>query len=447
MPPERLPPHNIEAEQSVLGSLLIDSDAIIRIAPFLRQEDFYREAHGIIYAAVLELHERREPADFITLTDALDRRAQLEQVGGAAYLTSLLNIVPTAIHVEHYARIVDRTATLRRLIDGATRIAALAYDSADADADEALDRAEQIIFSIAERRLSRDLTPIQTVLREYYERIGYLYEHQGEMVGIPSGFTKLDRLLGGMQRADLLILAARPGIGKTSLALSIAANAARRFRQRVAIFSLEMSNEQVVQRLVSAETGIDSQRLRTGQLTPDEWPRLEHAIHTLSGMAIFLDDTPALSTMEMRTKSRRLAAEHGVDLVILDYLQLMQGERHTENRVQEISSISRALKGLARELNVPVLAVSQLSRAVESRQDKVPMLSDLRDSGSIEQDADVVMFIYRDEVYNSETDRPNIAELHIAKHRNGPTGVVPLYFRNELAQFLEVEMRKEVLEY
>lgn len=447
MPPERPLPHNIEAEQSVLGSLLIDSDAIIRIAPFLRPEDFHREAHKIIYAAILELHERREPADFITLTDALERRGQLEQAGGAAYLTSLLNIVPTAIHVEHYAHIVDRTATLRRLIEGATRIAALAYESADADADEALDRAEQIIFSIAERRLSRDLTPIQEVLREYYERIGYLYEHQGEMIGIPSGFAKLDRLLGGMQRADLLILAARPGIGKTSLALSMAANAARRFRQRVAIFSLEMSNEQIVQRLVSAETGIDSQRLRTGQLTAEEWPRLEHAIRTLSGMAIFLDDTPAITTMEMRTKARRLAAEYGVDLIIVDYLQLMQGDRRSENRVQEISSISRALKGLARELNVPVLACSQLSRAVESRQEKIPMLSDLRDSGSIEQDADVVMFIYRDEVYNSETDRPNIAELYIAKHRNGPTGVVPLYFRNELAQFLEVEMRKEVLEY
>ena len=447
MPPERPLPHNIEAEQSVLGSLLIDSDAIIRIAPFLRPEDFHREAHKIIYAAILELHERREPADFITLTDALERRGQLEQAGGAAYLTSLLNIVPTAIHVEHYAHIVDRTATLRRLIEGATRIAALAYESADADADEALDRAEQIIFSIAERRLSRDLTPIQEVLREYYERIGYLYEHQGEMIGIPSGFAKLDRLLGGMQRADLLILAARPGIGKTSLALSMAANAARRFRQRVAIFSLEMSNEQIVQRLVSAETGIDSQRLRTGQLTAEEWPRLEHAIRTLSGMAIFLDDTPAITTMEMRTKARRLAAEYGVDLIIIDYLQLMQGDRRSENRVQEISSISRALKGLARELNVPVLACSQLSRAVESRQEKIPMLSDLRDSGSIEQDADVVMFIYRDEVYNSETDRPNIAELYIAKHRNGPTGVVPLYFRNELAQFLEVEMRKEVLEY
>jgi len=447
MPPERLPPHNVDAEQSVLGSLLIDGDAIIRIAPFLRPEDFYRQAHGAIYGAIVELHDRREPADFITLTDTLERRGQLDQVGGAPYVASLLSAVPTAIHVEHYGRIVERTATLRRLIDAATRIAALAYDSPDADADDTLDRAEQIVFSIAERRLTRELVPIQEVLRAYYERIGYLYEHQGEVVGTPTGFAKLDRLLGGMQKSDLLILASRPGVGKSSLALTVAANAARRFRQRVAIFSLEMSNEQVVARLVAAESGIDSQRLRQGQLTPEEWPRLERAVQGLGGLAVFLDDTPGISTGELRTKARRLAAEHGVDLIIVDYLQLMQGDHHSENRVQEISSISRALKGLARELNVPVLACSQLSRAVESRQDKVPMLSDLRDSGSIEQDADIVMFIYRDEIYNSETDRPNIAELHIAKHRNGPTGVVPLYFRSELAQFLEVEMRKEVLDY
>jgi len=444
---ERLPPHNIEAEQSVLGSLLIDPDAIIRVAPFLRPEDFYRQAHGAIYEAILELHERREPSDFITLTDELQRRAQLDKVGGAAYLTSLLNVVPTAIHVEHYARIVERNATLRRLIDAATRIAALAYDASDADANEVVDRAEQILFSVAERHLSRDLTPIQEVLRQYFERIGYLYEHQGEMIGIPTGFSKLDLLLGGMQRADLLILAARPGMGKTSMALTITNNAARRFRQRVAVFSLEMSNEQVVQRLVSAETGIDSQRLRTAQLTEAEWLRVEHAISNLSGLPVFLDDTPAITTTELRTKARRLAAEYGVDLIIVDYLQLMQADRRSENRVQEISNISRALKSLARELNVPVLAISQLSRAVESRQDKHPMLSDLRDSGSIEQDADVVMFIYRDEVYNPETERPNIAEVIVAKHRNGPTGLVPLFFRQELAQFLEVEMRKEVLDF
>jgi replicative DNA helicase len=447
MAAERLPPHNIEAEQSVLGSLLIDPDAVIRIAPFLRPDDFYRQAHGVIYSAILELHERREPADFVTLTDALERRVQLEQVGGAAYLTSLLNVVPTAVHVEYYARIVERNAVLRRLIDAATRIAGLAYDSPEADADDAVDKAEQILFAVAERRLTRDVTPIQEVLREYYERIGYLYAHQGELIGVPTGFTKLDRLLGGMQKSDLVIVAARPGVGKTSLLLSMALNAARRFRQRVAIFTLEMSKEQIAQRLVASETGIDSQRLRTGALTPEEWPRFEHAINTLNGLTMFFDDTPAISTTELRTKVRRLAAEYGLDLVMIDYLGLMQTSSKSENRVQEISAISRALKNLAREVNIPVLAASQLSRALESRQDKRPMLSDLRDSGSIEQDADVVMFIYRDQVYNPETDQPNIAELIVAKHRNGPTGMVPLYFRNELAQFLEVEVRKEVLDY
>ncbi|MHB0877098.1 MAG: replicative DNA helicase [Anaerolineae bacterium] len=447
MAAERLPPQNIEAEQSVLGSLLIDPDAVIRIAPFLRPDDFYRQTHGVIYAAILELHERREPADFVTLTDALDRRAQLEQVGGASYLTSLLNVVPTAIHVEFYARIVERNAVLRRLIDAATRIATLAYDSPEADADDAVDKAEQILFSVAERRLTRDVTPIQEVLREYYERIGYLYTHQGELVGVPTGFTKLDRLLGGMQKSDLVILAARPGVGKTSLLLSMALNAARRFRQRIAVFTLEMSKEQIAQRLVASETGIDSQRLRTGSLTEDEWPRFEHAISTLNGLTMFFDDTPAISTTELRTKVRRLAAEYGIDLVMVDYLGLMQTSSKSENRVQEISAISRALKNLAREVNIPVVAASQLSRALESRQDKRPMLSDLRDSGSIEQDADVVMFIYRDQVYNPDTDQPNIAELIVAKHRNGPTGMVPLYFRNELAQFLEVEVRKEVLDY
>ncbi|NPV06340.1 MAG: replicative DNA helicase [Anaerolineae bacterium] len=447
MPPERLPPQNVEAEQSVLGSILIDPDAIIRVAPFLRPDDFYREAHAIIYAAILALHERREPADFVTLSDELERRGQLDQVGGAAYLTTLLNSVPTAIHIEHYAHIVERNSTLRRLIDAASRIAGLAYDSEEADANEVVDRAEQILFSISERRLSRELVPIQEVLRAYYERIGYLYAHQGEMIGVPSGFAKLDRLLGGMQRSDLLILAARPGVGKTSLLLGIAAAAARRFRQRVAIFSLEMSNEQIVQRLVAADTGIESQRLRTGRLTAEEWPRLEHSVSSLAGLSVFMDDTPALTTSEFRTKCRRLAAEHGVDLITVDYLQLMQGDHRTENRVQEISAISRTLKQVARELNVPVLAASQLSRAVESRHDKRPMLSDLRDSGSIEQDADVVMFIYRDEMYNPDTDQPNIAELIVAKHRNGPTGTVPLFFRSELAQFLEVEMRVEPLDY
>ncbi len=447
MPAERLPPQNVAAEQSVLGSILIDPDAIIRVAPFLRPDDFYREAHGMVYSAMLALHERREPSDFVTLSDELERRGELEQIGGAAYLTTLLNSVPTAIHVEHYAHIVERNSILRRLIDVASQIAGLAYDSEESAADHVVDRAEQLLFAVSERRLSRDLTPIQEVLRAYYERIGYLYAHQGEMIGVPSGFIKLDRILGGMQRSDLLILAARPGVGKTSLLLGLAATAARRYKQRVAIFSLEMSNEQIVQRLVAADTGIDSQRLRTGEITADEWPRLEHTRTSLGSLSIHLDDTPAITTSEFRTKCRRMAAEHGVDLILVDYLQLMVGDRRVENRVQEISGISRALKQVARELNVPVLAASQLSRAVETRSDKRPMLSDLRESGSIEQDADVVMFIYREDMYNTESEHPNLAELIVAKHRNGPTGTVPLYFKPEQAKFLEVEMRAEALDY
>ncbi len=443
---DRLPPQNIEAEQSVLGSLLIDSDAIIRLAPFLRAEDFYRETHSLIYQAILDLHERREPADFITLCDELDRRNQLEEVGGAAYLTSLINAVPTSIHVEYYAHIVERAAILRRLITAAGQIASIAYEEAE-DVDEVVDRAEQILFGVSERRISRDLVPIKQILGEYYDRIEYLHQHRDEPLGIPTGFNKVDRLLGGFQRSDMIIIAGRPSMGKTSLTLSIALNAAKKFNQQVAIFSLEMSGEQVVQRLISAETGIDSQRLRLGQIEDDEWPLFAQATGILSDMSLYIDDTPALSALEMRTKARRLHAEHGLDLIVVDYLQLMRGDHRAENRVQEISSISRALKALARELKVPVVAVSQLSRAVESRQDKRPILADLRESGALEQDADVVIFIYRDVMYHPDTEQPNIAELLVAKHRNGPTGKVPLYFQSELAKFNEVELRYEELEF
>jgi len=442
---ERLPPQNIEAEQSVLGSLLIDSEAVVRVASFLRPEDFYRRAHSLIYQAILDLHERREPADFVTLCDELERRGQLEEVGGAAYITSLINAVPTALHVEHYARIVERTAILRRLLSAATEIASLAYEEAK-DVDEVVDRAEQIIFGVSQRRLRRDLMPIKQVLEEYFERIDYLHRHKGQFIGVPTGFSQLDKLLGGLQRSDLIVVAGRPGMGKSSLALSIAHNAAKRFGQRVAIFSLEMSAEQVVQRLVAAETGIEIQRLRLGDIRDEEWPRFVQATGILSDTMIFIDDTPAISAMELRTKARRLHAEHGLDLIIVDYLQLMRGDSRSENRVQEISYISGSLKALARELNVPVLALSQLSRAVEQRQDKRPILSDLRESGSIEQDSDVVMFIYREEMYNPDTEKQNIADIIVAKHRNGPTGQVPLYFRKEVAQFVEVELLRQELD-
>jgi replicative DNA helicase len=442
---ERLPPQNIEAEEAVLGALLIDPDAIIRVATLLKPIDFYREKNGWIYDATLALHERREPIDFLTVCDELDRREQLDEIGGPGFITSLINAVPTSIHAEHYARIIERTATRRRLIEAAGEIAGLAYQEAD-DVNEVVDRAEQVLFGVSERRIARELVPIRQVLSAYYDRIEYLTRHRGEMIGVPTGFTDLDRLLGGLQRSDMVILAARPSVGKTSLALSVAHNAAKRFRQRVAFFSLEMSSEQVVQRLISAETGINSQRLRRGEIAQDEWGRFMKAASDLSESLFYIDDTPGISALELRTKARRLHAEVGVDLLVVDYLQLMRGDFRSENRVQEISSISRALKALARELNVPVLALSQLSRGVEARTDKRPILSDLRESGALEQDADVVMFIYRDELYNENTERKNIADIMVAKHRNGPTGTVALFFKKELAQFLEAEVRRKEID-
>jgi len=444
--PNKLLPQNIEAEEAVLGALLIDPDAIIRVATFLQASDFHVQRHGMVYQAILDLHERREPADLVTLTDELERREQLSQVGGPAFLTGLINATPTSIHVEYYARIVERTAVLRRLIDAAGQIAKLAYQDMD-DVDEVVDRAESIIFGVSEKRVSRDLVPIRQALDDFYDRIEYLREHQGEIIGIPTGLADLDKLLGGFQRSDLVIIAGRPGMGKTSLALSIALQAARRWNKRIGIFSMEMSNEQVVQRLVSAETGIDSQRLRLGAIHDDEWPTFFQATSLLSTTQIFIDDTPAISALEMRTKARRLHAEHGLDMIIVDYLQLMRGDLHSENRVQEISFISRSLKALARELNVPVVALSQLSRAVEARADRRPMLSDLRESGSIEQDADVVVFVYRDDMYDPDTEFPNIAELRVAKHRSGPTGIFSVYFKKELAQFVDLEVRRESLDY
>ena len=442
---DRMMPHNVEAEESVLGSLLIDPDAIFKVAAFLAPSDFYIERNGWVYEAILALHDRREAVDFVTLCDELERSDRLEEVGGAAYISKLINVVPTSIHVEYYGRIVERAAIRRRLIRAAGEIAALAYQEAE-DVDEVVDRAEQILFGVSQRRLARDLVPIRQVISEYYDRIDYLYRHGDEFIGVPTGFPRIDRLLGGLQRSDLVIVAGRPAMGKTSLALNIANNAAIK-NQRIAIFSLEMSNEQLVQRLIASETGISSHRLRTGKLKEDEWSKFAQATSILSDQHIFVDDTPSISAMQMRTKCRRLHAEHGLDLIIVDYLQLMQGDHRSENRVQEISYISRMLKSLARELNVPVLAASQLSRAVEQRHDKRPLLSDLRESGSIEQDADIVMFIFRDEVYNPETPMKNIAEIIVSKHRHGPTGTVELFFEKELTRFRELERDRVDLEF
>jgi replicative DNA helicase len=379
-------PANIEAERAVLGSLLIDQDAIIKVASFLRPQDFFRERHAWLYDAMLSLNERHEPLDYVTLVDELERREQLDDVGGPAYITDLVNSTPSAMSVDHYASIVERTAVLRRLISAASKIAELAYDERQ-DVATVVDRAEQIIFGVSESRIHRDLTPVRAIMSNVVDQIDFLARNQGTLMGVPTGFSMLDRMLGGFQKSDLIILAGRPGMGKSSLAISVAQNAAKLHDTRVAIFSLEMSNEQMVQRLLAMETGIDSHRLRLGQIYDEEWPILLEAANRLAQTSIFIDDTPAASVNEIRTKARRLFAEHGLDLILIDYMQLMSGQAgRNENRQQEISYISRSLKGLARELNVPVLALSQLSRAVESRADKRPMLSDLRESGCLTGD-------------------------------------------------------------
>src|SRR5438270_2909682 len=438
---EKLLPQNIEAECGVLGSIIIDPEAIVQVADFLHSDDFYRDAHRTIYEVILQLYEQREPADVITISDELERRNKLEEVGGASYITSLINQVPTSGNVEYYGRIVERTSILRRLIHAAGQIAAIAYE--EGDADIALDKAEQLIFNISQRHARSDFTHMRDVLAEYMNKLDKLHERRGTIVGVPTGFTDLDRITGGLQKSDLIVLAARPGIGKTSMALSLAHNAALKYHNSIAVFSLEMSKDQLAQRLLSMDAHIDQQRLRTGIIEDDEWDRIVYAMDTLSESNIWIDDTAGISTMEMRSKARRLQAEHGIDLIIVDYLQLMQatiGGKRNENRVQEISEISRSLKGLARELNVPVLALAQLSRAVESRQSKVPQLSDLRESGSIEQDSDIVMFIYRDDLYNQDSEKKNIADIIIAKHRNGPIGEISLYFQASQTRFRDLEL-------
>ena len=435
---ERLPPHNLEAEQSVLGSLLIDRDAIIKVASFLKPEDFYLNANGLIYGAVLDLYNRREPTDMITLSDELTRRVQYDQAGGLAYLSSLLSAVPTAVHVEYYARIVERTATLRRLIDAGTQVVDIGFRDG-IDTEEALDAAERAIFDVSQRRQTKDWTSMGEVLDKFFDQIDYLQQHRGDVVGVATGYSDMDQMTGGLQRSDLIILAARPSMGKTSLALGMAYGAAVVHKRTVGIFSLEMSAEQLVQRILSMETGVDSHRLRLGQIDDNEWDRISRAFGRLSEAPIYVDDSSSSSIMDVRSKARRLQAEQGLDLIIVDYLQLMSGRR-TDNRVQEISEISRGLKGLARELNVPVVALSQLSRAVESRADHRPMLSDLRESGSIEQDADIVMFIYREDKYEEESEKKGIAEIIIAKHRNGPVGSVNLRFFDRTARFADLEL-------
>lgn len=427
-------PQSREAEEAVIGAVMINPEAYYDVASFLRADDFYIHRHKWIWETFTRLQERRTPIDFLTVSEELDQLGQLAEVGGPAYLTSLINNVPTSLHAEHYGRIVEATAIRRRMLTAANEIAKLAYQQ-ESSVDTVMDEAEKVVFGVSERRTTRDLQPIQDVLSEYYDRIDQIISRGDEGVGVPTGFTDLDRLLGGLQPSDLLIIAGRPGTGKTAFMLSAAKNAALTRQKHVAIFSLEMSNEQLVQRLISQQTGIDSQRLRTGKLTDEEWPLFTHAIEVLSDTRIFLDDTPALTPLQLRTKCRRLHAEFHLDLVLVDYIQLMSSGMRSENRVQEVSYISRNMKVLARELEVPVLAAAQLSRAVEQRTDKEPQLSDLRESGSLEQDADIVMFIHRPELYDTDTLMKNVAQIKVAKHRNGPTGNVELIFRSNIAKF------------
>lgn len=427
-------PHSREAEEAVIGAVLINPEAYYEVAQFLKADDFYFHRNQYIWNAYVRLNERRAPIDFLTVSEELEQMGYLSEIGGAAYLTALINNVPSSLHADAYGHIVEETAIRRKMLEAANKIAKLAYQE-DLGIEAVMDDSEKAIFGVSERRLTRDLQTIQQVLGDYYDRIGQLAARDEEIFGVPTGFIDLDRLLGGLQPSDLLIVAGRPGQGKTGFLLSVAKNAAQQFKKKVAIFSLEMSNEQLVQRIIAQETGIDMQRLRTGKLQDDEWPLFTQSLETLGNTRIFLDDTPAITPIQLRTKCRRLHMEFGLDLVIVDYLQLMGGDSRVDNRVQEVSYISRNLKVLARELNVPVFAAAQLSRAVEQRSDKRPVLSDLRESGSLEQDADIVMFIYRPDQYEQDTVKQNLAEIMIAKHRNGPVGSVELVFRKNLAKF------------
>lgn len=457
---ERQMPSNVEAEQAVLGSLLLDGEAITHIVGFLRAPDFYLEKHRWIYEAIWDLQEHREPIDFLSVTSALDAREQLALVGGAAYITSLLNAVPTAAHVEHYARLVEYASLERKLIQASTEIAELAYDG-EVEIQDKIERAEKLVFDVAQHRETRDLISVRRAVDGWADRIERLREHEADLLGVPSGFVDLDKTLGGLQKSDLIIVAARPGAGKTSFGLSIAYNVAVRSHKRVAIFSLEMSAAQLVERLIAqvadAEASkfpgdferlrVDSQKLRIGDVTEEQYIILAKAMGELSQAHIYIDESSLITPLEIRSKARRLAAElGGLDLIIVDYLQLMNDRGRSENRVQEMSNISRQLKFIARDLDVPVLAVSQLSRAVESRNDKRPQLSDLRESGSIEQDADVVVMIYREKSYYPtleswqrafpNKDYPeNIADIIVAKHRHGPTSEFKMYFDDKRAKF------------
>ena len=436
--PERVPPQNIEAEQAVLGAMLIKKEAIAEVQEILQPDDFYREAHRIVYEAMVQLQNNDEAVDLVTLTEQLRKSEQLDKIGGLAFITQLANAVPTAANVVYHAKIVKEKAELRSLINAATAIASAAYED-NTDVENIMDDAEKKILAVANRQNGGAFESMKSIVMRTFERINVLYESKGGLTGISSGFKDLDKLTAGLQKSDLILVAARPSMGKTAFTLNIASYVGTH-GGKVAFFSLEMSKEQLMQRMLCAEGGIDATKLRTGQLDTQEWNKLVHVADTLSRAPIYIDDTAGITVMELRSKARRLKAEHGLDLIIIDYLQLMQGRpsKNGDNRQQEISEISRSLKALARELDVPVIALSQLSRSVESRQIKKPMLSDLRESGSLEQDADIVMFLYREYYYDKDTENKNITDIIVAKHRNGPVDTISLFFQKEYTKFRDL---------
>lgn len=433
----RIPPQNIEAEQSVLGSMLLSREAIIEVSEILRPEDFYKESHKKLFDIIMEMFEKDIPVDLVTVVDELRKRDMLEVVGGIEYLASLTSSIITTANVSYYAKLIKEKATLRRLIEASSEIMELSYQ--EDDVETVLDIAEQKIFDIAQGRNTTTFSSMKDILMDTFYKIEELYKNKGKLTGIPSGFPDLDAKTAGFQPSDFILIAARPSMGKTSFALNIAQNAALLTGLPVAIFSLEMSKEQLVTRLICSTANIDSQKLRTGNLDEEDWMKLAAAMTPLSKAPIYIDDTPGVTVMDIRAKARRLKLEKGLGLVMIDYLQLMQGRGRAENRQQEISEISRSLKSLARELNVPVITLSQLSRAPETRSDHRPVLSDLRESGAIEQDADIVMFLYRDDYYHKDSEKKNIAEVIIAKHRNGPTGVVELLWLAQYTKFVSLD--------
>lgn len=444
-PPKNLPPQNTDAEASLLGAVLIDSDAIVKVADIVRPGDFYDERHAHIYEAVLKLYEKHSPIDVLTLSDQLKNSGMLDIVGGASYLTELTNFVPTATHADRYAEIIAQKSTRRRLIKASQSITALGFDESQS-LQELIETAETELFQVSQNHIKQDIHSIENILSESFDRLDELHKDKGKLRGVSTGYKDLDGMLAGLQRSDLFILAARPSMGKTAFVLNLAHNVAVKAEQPVLVFSLEMGKEQLVDRMLARESGVDAWALRTGNLTDDDFEKISHAMGTLSEAQIYIDDTPGITVSDLRTKARREAHQHPLGLIIVDYLQLMSGGSRfsgESNRVQEISEISRGLKGVARELNVPLIALSQLSRSVENRSPQIPQLADLRESGSIEQDADVVAFLYREDYYNPESERKNIMDVFIKKHRNGPTGQVELYFDREKQRIRSLDTRHD----